>query len=31
VRSAAALAIDDRVDVELAAGGFSGRVEEVHP
>jgi exodeoxyribonuclease VII large subunit len=31
VRSATALAVDDRVEVELAAGGFTGRVEEVRP
>ena len=31
VRSAAALTIDDRVDVELAEGSFAGRVEEVQP
>jgi exodeoxyribonuclease VII large subunit len=31
VRSATALAIDDRVDVELADGRFAGRVEEVQP
>jgi exodeoxyribonuclease VII large subunit len=31
VRSATGLAVDDRVEVELAAGGFTGRVEEVRP
>jgi exodeoxyribonuclease VII large subunit len=31
VRSATALAIEDRVDVELAEGRFAGRVEEVQP
>ena len=31
VRSAGALTIDDRVDVELAEGSFAGRVEEVQP
>jgi exodeoxyribonuclease VII large subunit len=31
VRSATALAIDDRVDVELAEGRFAGRVENVEP
>jgi exodeoxyribonuclease VII large subunit len=31
VRSATALAIHDRVDVELAEGRFAGRVEEVQP
>jgi exodeoxyribonuclease VII large subunit len=31
VRSAAALAPGDEVDVELAEGGFGARVEEAHP
>ena len=31
VRSAAALSIDDPVDVELAEGRFAGRVEKVQP
>jgi exodeoxyribonuclease VII large subunit len=31
IRSATALSIDDRVDVELGEGHFSGRVEEVQP
>jgi exodeoxyribonuclease VII large subunit len=31
VRSAATLAAADRVDVELAAGSFTARIDEVHP
>jgi exodeoxyribonuclease VII large subunit len=31
VRSATALSLDERVDVELAEGRFAGRVEEVQP
>jgi exodeoxyribonuclease VII large subunit len=31
VRTAAALTADDRVDVELAEGGFGARVEEARP
>ena len=31
VRSAAALSSGDEIDVRLAAGGFSGRVDEVRP
>jgi exonuclease VII large subunit len=31
VRSAAAIDPDDRVDVELAEGGFGARVEETRP
>jgi exodeoxyribonuclease VII large subunit len=31
IRSATVLAVDDRVDVELAEGRFAGRVEDVQP